>query len=122
MKGMPSHTSFVEGINMKVFYLNRVEDESGISGTGRVAQGFIFDNGKVAVTWLSEHPSVTVYDNIGEVHAIHGHGGKTEVIMEPDFKRAFNELKSFVENFSLADACLTKLSPESAAGKLINKN
>ena len=48
---------------MKVFYLNRVEDESGISGTGRVAQGFIFDNGKVAVTWLSEHPSVTVYDN-----------------------------------------------------------
>ena len=32
---------------MKVFYLNRVEDESGISGTGRVAQGFIFDNGKV---------------------------------------------------------------------------
>ena len=122
MKGMLSHTSFVEGINMKVFYLNRVEDESGISGTGRVAQGFIFDNGKVAVTWLSEHPSVTVYDNIGEVHAIHGHGGKTEVIMEPDYKRAFNELKSFVENFSLADACLGKISPESSAGKLINKN
>jgi hypothetical protein len=29
---------------MKIFYLNRTEDESGISGTGRVAQGFIFDN------------------------------------------------------------------------------
>ena len=49
---------------MKIFYLNRTEDESGISGTGRVAQGFVFDNGKVAVTWLSEHPSVTVYDSI----------------------------------------------------------
>ena len=47
---------------MKMFYLKRGEDESGVSGTGRVAQGFIFDNGKVAVTWLSEHPSVTVYD------------------------------------------------------------
>ena len=54
----------------KIFYLNRTEDESGVSGTGRVAQGFIFDNGKVAVTWPSEHPSVTVYDNIGEGHAI----------------------------------------------------
>ena len=68
---------------MKIFYLKREEDESGISGTGRVAQGFVFDNGKVAVTWLSEHPSVTIYDSIGEVHAIHGHGGKTVVEFEP---------------------------------------
>ena len=37
---------------MKIFYLNRTEDESGISGTGRVAQGFVFDNGRVAVTCL----------------------------------------------------------------------
>ena len=29
----------------KMFYLKRVEDESGISGTGRIAQGVIFDNG-----------------------------------------------------------------------------
>lgn len=108
--------------SMKIFYLNRLEDESGVSGTGRVAQGFIFDNGKVALTWLSEHPSVTIYDSIGEVHAIHSHDGKTEVIMEPDYKRAFGELKSFVENFNLAEACLGKISPESAAGKLITKN
>lgn len=110
------------GYNMKVFYLKRTEDESGISGTGRVAQGFIFDNGKVALTWLSEHPSVTIYDNIGEVHAIHSHGGKTEVEMIPDYKRAFGELKSFIDDFSLSEACLTKVSSESAAGKLITKN
>ena len=107
---------------MKIFYLNRLEDESGVSGTGRVAQGFIFDNGKVALTWLSEHPSVTIYDNIGEVHAIHSHDGKTEVEMMPDFKRAFNELKSFIENFSLTEVCVSKVSPESPAGKLITKN
>lgn len=107
---------------MKVFYLNRTEDESGVSGTGRVAQGSIFDNGKVAITWLSEHPTVTVYDNIGEVHAIHGHGGKTEVIMEPDFKKAFGELKSFVDNFSLCDIVLLKVPQEGAASKLLNKN
>ena len=106
---------------MKIFYLNRTEDESGISGTGRVAQGFVFDNGKVAVTWLSEHPSVTVYDSIGEVHAIHGHGGKTEVVMEPDYKKAFGELKSFVDNFSMTELVTSKLTPEGPASKLMTK-
>jgi hypothetical protein len=107
---------------MKIFYLNRTEDESGVSGTGRVAQGFIFDNGKVCVTWLSEHPSVTVYDNIGEVRAIHGHQGKTEIVMEPDYKRAFNEIRSFMESFSLVDAISEKLPLDSVAAKLIDKN
>tara|TARA_A200000159_G_C7193685_1_gene284853 strand:+ start:446 stop:769 length:324 start_codon:yes stop_codon:yes gene_type:complete len=107
---------------MKMFYLNRIEDDSGISGTGRVAQGFIFDNGKVALTWLSEHPSVTIYDNIGEVRAIHSHGGNTEIEMIPDFKRAFNELKSFMENFSLMENFTARAPVDSAAAKLINKN
>ena len=106
---------------MKIFYLNRTEDESGISGTGRVAQGFVFDNGKVAVTWLSEHPSVTVYDTIGEVHAIHGHGGKTEVVMEPDYKKAFGELKAFVDNFNMMETVTSKLTPDGPASKLMTK-
>ena len=106
---------------MKIFYLKRTEDESGVSGTGRIAQGFIFDNGKVALTWLSEHPSVTVYDSIGEVHAIHGHGGKTEVIMEPDYKRAFGEMKSFVDNFKLEDIMKTQLPVEGSAAKLLKE-
>lgn len=106
---------------MKIFYLKRTEDESGVSGTGRIAQGFIFDNGKVALTWLSEHPSVTVYDSIGEVHAIHGHGGKTEVIMEPDYKRAFGEMKSFVDNFKLEDIMKAQLPVEGSAAKLLKE-
>ena len=110
------------GYDMKIFYLKREEDESGISGTGRVAQGFVFDNGKVAVTWLSEHPSVTVYDSIGEVHAIHGHGGKTNVEFEPDYKRACGEMKSFIDNFSLPDLAKEKLPTEGAAAKLIIKS
>ena len=112
----------VSGYSMKVFYLKRTEDESGVSGTGRVAQGFIFDNGKVAVTWLSEHPTVTIYDNVGEVHAIHSHGGKTEIVVEPDYKKACGELKSFIDNFSLTDAALAKVPQEGAASKLLNKN
>ena len=105
---------------MKMFYLNRTEDESGVSGTGRIAQGFIFDNGKVALTWLSKHPSVTIYDNIGEVHAIHGHGGKTEVIMEPDYKRAHNEIISVLNTINLMDIIKEKLPIDSQTGKLIS--
>ena len=104
-----------------MFYLKRAEDESGVSGTGRVAQGFVFDNGKVAVTWLSEHPSVTVYDNIGEVTAIHGHGGKTEIVMEPDYKRAYGELKAFIDNFKLKEVMKEKLPLDSQVVKLLKE-
>ena len=83
---------------------------------------FIFDNGKVALTWLSEHPSVTIYDNIGEVRAIHGHAGKTEIVMEPDYKRAFNELRSFIDGFSLSETLSEKLPMDSATAKLVSKN
>ena len=100
----------------KIFHLKRTEDESGVSGTGRIAQGVIFDNGKVALTWLSDHPSVTVYDNIGEVRAIHGHEGKTEVVMEQDWKRAFNELKSAIYNFDPVTLIKDKL-PEASETK-----
>jgi len=69
---------------MKLFELRRREDESGISGTGTVAQGVIFDNGWCALTWLTEHTSVAFYTSIAEVTAIHGHGGKTKVVQIAD--------------------------------------
>ena len=107
----------------KTFYLHRTEDESGVSGTGRIAQGIIFDNGKVAMTWLSEHPSVTVYDNIGEVKAIHGHEGKTEVIMEQDWKRSFQEVKSALSSISILDITCDRIPVESEGTKaLLKKN
>ena len=106
----------------KNFYLKRTEDESGVSGTGRIAQGFVFDNGKVALTWLSDHPSVTIYDNLGEVRAIHGHEGKTEVIMEPDWKRAFGELKSAVHNLDPINTIKEKLPEGSETKELFEKH
>lgn len=82
---------------MKVGYLVRTEDESGVSGTGRVAEVVQSSTGKCVVFWLGEHPSVIVYDNVGEIRAVHGHGGKTEIRWEPDYKRAYNELKQVFE-------------------------
>ena len=106
----------------KTFYLHRKEDESGVSGTGRIAQGMVFDNGRVAMTWLSDHPSVTVYDNIGEVQAIHGHDGKTEVIIDPDWKRAFNEIKSALMGSTLLDVAQSALPEKSDTLALLEKN
>ena len=62
------------------FYLDRVEDISGTSGIGRVAEGVIFSNGKCALNWLTEHTSIAIYDDIETLDKIHSHGGKTKVV------------------------------------------
>ena len=106
----------------KLFYLQRTQDENGISGTGRIAQGIIFDNGKVALTWLSDTPCTGVYDSIGDVRSIHGHEGKTEVIMEQDWKRSFNELKSALAQFDPMTVIKEKLPEGSDTKDLIEKH
>lgn len=65
--------------NMRCFVLNRKEDATGISGTGIVAEGVVFSNGWVALTWLTEFTSVVFYPALEHVEAIHGHGGKTTI-------------------------------------------
>jgi hypothetical protein len=64
---------------VRTFQLNRKTDLSGVSGTGLVAYGALFPNGKVALTWISPHTSVGIYDSIEAVEAIHGHGGATVI-------------------------------------------
>ena len=66
---------------MKVFHLFRHEDISGVSGTGVVAEGVQFTDGKVAIRWLSgDHHSTVFWDDLESVLAIHGHDGKTELV------------------------------------------
>ena len=64
---------------MRRFQLNRIEDETGISGTGIVAEGVVFANGKAALSWRTAHTSVAVYDSLQAVKAIHGHNGRTQI-------------------------------------------
>jgi hypothetical protein len=64
---------------MKTFKLLRKEDATGISGTGIVAEGVQFSNGKCALSWLTEFTSMAIYDDIGTLEKIHGHGGKTVI-------------------------------------------
>ena len=62
---------------MRTFDLQRDDDETGISGTGVVAQGIEFDDGSVAMKWLTDTASLGYYDSIDELVIIHGHGGRT---------------------------------------------
>jgi hypothetical protein len=63
------------------FYLERLVDESGVSGTGIIARGVILPSGACILEWATFHSSINIYKNVADVEAIHGHGGKTNIIM-----------------------------------------
>lgn len=62
------------------FKLVRVEDESGVSGTGDVAFGVEFSDGCCVIRWATKFRSTAVYNSIMEIEKIHGHDGKTVVV------------------------------------------
>lgn len=68
---------------MKQFHLQRDEDETGISGTGVVAEGVEFSDGRVVLRWVvGDHQSTVVWDSIDSVEQIHGHGGRTRIVWD----------------------------------------
>jgi hypothetical protein len=70
---------------MKLFHFYRAEDQSGVSGTGAVVEGVEFTNGWCALRWLSQRSSMCFYQSLEDVKAVHGHGGRTEIIVH-DFE------------------------------------
>jgi hypothetical protein len=68
--------------SMRTFTLFRHHDVSGVSGTGTVAEGVVFSDGRCALRWVApDVPSGTgTYDSIGDVIRIHGHRGATSVV------------------------------------------
>lgn len=63
----------------RLFKLVRNIDDSGVSGTGIVAEGVEFSNGTCAMSWLTAMHSVAIYPNVRQLEAIHGHNGHTRV-------------------------------------------
>jgi hypothetical protein len=61
-----------------------LEDETGVSGKGIVAEGVEFTDGTVVLRWLSSIPSTAIHENIDRVVKIHGHSGRTRVIWRDD--------------------------------------
>lgn len=65
---------------MRRFQLDRDQDVSGVSGTGVVADGVLFEDGAVVVHWRSDEPSTVVWSSIEAVEHVHGHGGLTRIV------------------------------------------
>lgn len=68
------------------FALYRHADATGVSGTGVVALGSEFPDGMAVLRWLSDWPTSVVFHERGieSVEAVHGHGGKTQVVWLSD--------------------------------------
>ena len=67
---------------MRRFHLRRLEDVSGVSGVGIVAEGVEFSNGRVVLCWLSSVSSITVFDCVDDLMRVHGHQGRTHLVWE----------------------------------------
>lgn len=65
---------------LRRFQLHRDEDETGVSGTGIVAEGVLFTDGYAAIRWLTATTSTAIYKSMADVEHIHGHGGKTRIV------------------------------------------
>jgi hypothetical protein len=75
-------------MNGRRFYLQRKQDESGVSGTGRVAEGMAWEDGIAVLHWLVVGETTGIYaptvkdrrSGIQKIKAIHGHDNRTLLI------------------------------------------
>lgn len=71
---------------IRTFHLQRAEDVSGQSGTGIVAVGAIYPSGRVVLEWLPGVAGVVSqvqHDSLANVERLHGHDGRTVVVLHP---------------------------------------
>jgi hypothetical protein len=69
---------------MRRFHLLRLEDETGTSGKGVVAEGVVFTDGTTIIRWNSPTASTIIYSHIDHVLKVHGHGNKTTIVWKDD--------------------------------------
>ena len=62
---------------MRPFYLCRIQDVSGSSGTGVVAEGVEFSNGMCVMSWLTDISSIKIFQSMSDLDIVHSHGGLT---------------------------------------------
>lgn len=82
-------------MGIRRFHFERLEDASGVSGCGRVAEGCLFtDTGEAVVHWLGSHGSINLYHSIDDVMHVHGHQGRTKIIFDdPQTNECEKEIK-----------------------------
>lgn len=70
---------------MRMFVLYRSEDVTGCSGTGIVAEGVEFSDGRVVMRWTTNGVhSLVIHTSADELLHIHGHNGASRIVwLEP---------------------------------------
>lgn len=64
---------------MRRFQLHRTIDDSGVSGTGIVADGVEFDHQQAVLVWRGTYRTVEV-TTVDTIVTIHGHGGHSHIV------------------------------------------
>jgi hypothetical protein len=91
---------------MRRFVMERVEDVSGVSGTGSVLEGVLFSTGVVVIHWLTPPPrgSISVFESFDQFLTIH-------VLPHPDNRtRIVFEDGEVVTASEFADGALRQLT------------
>lgn len=68
----------------RLFHLQRTTDATGVSGTGRVADGVLWPDRTVSIRWRGDRPSVVFWDRLEDAEQVHGHGGATRIIWDDE--------------------------------------
>lgn len=64
------------------FHLQREHDVTGVSGTGRVADGIVWPDGTVSIRWTGPMPSTVFWHSLENALHVHGHGGHTRIVWD----------------------------------------
>jgi hypothetical protein len=79
------------------FHLQRHHDVTGVSGTGRVADGVLWPDRSVSIRWRGDRPSTVFWDDLAHAEAVHGHGGATRIV--------WDDPEPPVDDYPMADGC-----------------
>ncbi|WP_240964348.1 hypothetical protein [Streptomyces sp. C1-2] len=64
------------------FHLQRTTDITGVSGTGRVADGILWPDNTVSIRWCGDRPSTVTWERLADAEHVHGHGGHTRIVWD----------------------------------------
>jgi hypothetical protein len=70
------------------FHLQRTTDVTGVSGTGRVADGIEWPDGTVSIHWAGDRPSTVIWPRLEDAEYVHGHGGHTRIVWDDEAPNA----------------------------------
>lgn len=90
----------------RFFRLVRLNDISGVSGTGHVADVVVFSDGEAAVHWLGDYATTTPHPKgLASVERIHLHGGASRLVEQSVDGPGSQEARDMAAILSDLDRC-----------------